>query len=359
MRKEDLALKIDQTLLKPDVTFEELEKFINENKDLGFYSLCIPSFFVKKAVELVAGVCRISTVIGFPHGTSSTDVKVYEATQAVRNGAKCVDVVINLSAVKSADYDYVKNELEMLRYNVDLYGDCELRIIIETCLLTDKEKKIVAKLVAETKCDVVKTSTGFVKNGVGAKTEDVNKILQEKGLKVTFSREAIRRVIKSHEEAVADARKSVEAAKAMAEILKDSPGTEASEAMIMQISGLIAKEISQIDSLEFENPVDLCQAASRLTDSQIKLSNYRTKAVKALDKAKTELKAELKKEREKCEEVRKFVIACSQYAKWNKDDSSAKAVYRQLNRRIKRVNKLVDMINAIKRRWRTWHTASL
>jgi arsenate reductase-like glutaredoxin family protein len=66
--------------------------------------------------------------------------------------------------------------------------------------------------------------------------------------------------------------------------------------MIMQISGLIAKEISQIDSLEFENPVDLCQAASRLTDSQIKLSNYRTKAVKALDKAKTELKAELKKE---------------------------------------------------------------
>lgn len=134
------------------------------------------------------------------------------------------------------------------------------------------------------------------KNTIVYVTEDVNKILQEKGLKVTFSREAIRRVIKSHEEAVADARKSVEAAKAMAEILKDSPGTEASEAMIMQISGLIAKEISQIDSLEFENPVDLCQAASRLTDSQIKLSNYRTKAVKALDKAKEELKSELKKE---------------------------------------------------------------
>ena len=115
MRKEDLASKIDQTLLKPDVTFEELEKFINENKDLGFYSLCIPPFFVKKAVELVAGVCRISTVIGFPHGTSSTDVKVYEATQAVRNGAKCVDVVVNLSAVKSANYDYIKNELKKIK----------------------------------------------------------------------------------------------------------------------------------------------------------------------------------------------------------------------------------------------------
>ena len=171
MRKEDLASKIDQTLLKPDVTFEELEKFINENKDLGFYSLCIPPFFVKKAVELVAGVCKISTVIGFPHGTSSSDVKVYEATQAVRNGAKCVDVVVNLSAVKSANYDYIKNELEMLRYNVDLYGSCELRIIIETCLLTDEEKKIVAKLVAETKCDVVKTSTGFSTGG--ATVEDV------------------------------------------------------------------------------------------------------------------------------------------------------------------------------------------
>ncbi|MBQ2125500.1 MAG: deoxyribose-phosphate aldolase [Spirochaetales bacterium] len=171
MRKEDLASKIDQTLLKPDVTFEELEKFINENKDLGFYSLCIPPFFVKKAVELVAGVCKISTVIGFPHGTSSSDVKVYEATQAVRNGAKCVDVVVNLSAVKSANYDYIKNELEMLRYNVDLYGSCELRIIIETCLLTDEEKTTLAKLIKETKCDVVKTSTGF--SSYGATAEDV------------------------------------------------------------------------------------------------------------------------------------------------------------------------------------------
>ncbi len=171
MKKEELSVKIDQTLLKPNATFEELENFINENKDNGFYSLCVPSFFVSKAVELVGKNEKISTVIGFPHGNSSTDTKVFEATQAVRNGAKCVDVVINLSAVKSGDYDYVKNELENLRYSVDLYGECELRIIIETCLLTDEEKTSLAKLIKETKCDVVKTSTGF--SNYGATAEDV------------------------------------------------------------------------------------------------------------------------------------------------------------------------------------------
>ena len=134
------------------------------------------------------------------------------------------------------------------------------------------------------------------KNTIVYVTEDVNRILQEKGLKITFSRESIRSVIKTHEEEIADAKKAVEAAKAMAEVLKDNPGTEASEAMIMQISSLIAKDIRQIDSLAFENPAELCAAASRLADSQIKLSSYRTKAVKALDKAKEQLKNELKKE---------------------------------------------------------------
>ena len=171
MKKEELSAKIDQTLLKPNATFEELEVFIKENRDNGFYSLCVPSFFVSKAVELAGKNQKISTVIGFPHGNSSTDVKVFEATQAVMQGAKCVDVVINLSAVKSANYDYIKNELEMLRYSVDLYGECELRIIIETCVLTDEEKTTLAKLIKETKCDVVKTSTGF--SSYGATAEDV------------------------------------------------------------------------------------------------------------------------------------------------------------------------------------------
>lgn len=134
------------------------------------------------------------------------------------------------------------------------------------------------------------------KNTIVYVTEDVNKILQDKGLHVTFSRESIRRIIKSHEEEIEDAKKAVEAARAMAEVLKDNPGTEASEAMIMQISSLIAKDIRQIDSLEFENPAELCAAATRLADSQVKLSTYRTKAIKALDRAKEDLKKELKKE---------------------------------------------------------------
>lgn len=147
------------------------------------------------------------------------------------------------------------------------------------------------------------------KNTIVYVTKDVNKILQDKGLHVTFSRESIRRIIKSHEEEIEDAKKAVEAARAMAEVLKDNPGTEASEAMIMQISSLIAKDIRQIDSLEFENPAELCAAATRLADSQVKLSTYRTKAIRALDRAKEDLKKELKKEVQSDPELLERLIA--------------------------------------------------
>ena len=132
------------------------------------------------------------------------------------------------------------------------------------------------------------------KNTIVYVTDKVNEALKEKGMHVTFSRESIRRVVKSHEEEVADVKKSVEAAKAMAEVLKDNPGTELAESTIMQISSLIAKDIRSIDALEFDDPADLCNAAARLADSQVKLSQYRTKAVKALDKAKEELKEQLR-----------------------------------------------------------------
>lgn len=127
-------------------------------------------------------------------------------------------------------------------------------------------------------------------------TEEVNTYLKENGYKVTLSRESIRRVVKSHEEAVSDTKKSIEAAKAMAEILRDCPGTEASEAMLMQISSLIAKDMRSIDSLEFDDPVSLVQSAARIAESQLKLSNARMKAIAALDKAKNDLKKELQKE---------------------------------------------------------------
>lgn len=134
------------------------------------------------------------------------------------------------------------------------------------------------------------------KNTIVYVTQEVNKVLEEKGLHVTFSRESIRRVIKSHEEEIADTKKTVEAAKAMAEVFADNPGTEVAEAMTMHLSTLIAKDLRTVDSLEFDDPEKLVSSASRIAETQLKLSQARMKAVKALDKAKQQLKDELSKE---------------------------------------------------------------
>lgn len=134
------------------------------------------------------------------------------------------------------------------------------------------------------------------KNTIVYVTEEVNKKLQEKGLKITFSREAIRRVVKTHQEEVEEAKKSIEYAKSIAAIFQDNPGTEISEAALMHLSSLIAKDLRTVDSLTFENPADLCRALSQIASSQERLSSYRTKAIRSLDKAKAQLKAELQKE---------------------------------------------------------------
>ena len=134
------------------------------------------------------------------------------------------------------------------------------------------------------------------KNTIVYVTQEVNKILEEKGLHVTFSRESIRRVIKSHEEEIADTKTAVEAAKAMAEVFADNPGTEVAEAMTMHLSTLIAKDLRTVDSLEFDDPEKLVSSASRIAETQLKLSQARMKVVRALDKAKQQLKDELSKE---------------------------------------------------------------
>lgn len=134
------------------------------------------------------------------------------------------------------------------------------------------------------------------KNTIIYVTEDVNKILQEKGLKITFSRESIRRVIRSHEDEIAATKKAVEEARVIAEILKDNPGTEIAEAALLYVQSLLSKELKTIDALEFSDPTELCSTLSQVANTQLKLSTARTKAIKALDKAKEELKSELKKE---------------------------------------------------------------
>ncbi len=127
-------------------------------------------------------------------------------------------------------------------------------------------------------------------------TEEVNRKLQEMGMHVTFSRESIRRVIKTHQEEVDGARRTMESAKAMAAVFKDNPGTEISEAALMHLSSLIAKELRSIDSISFDSPAELCRALSQIAASQERLSSYRTKAIRSLDRAKSQLKAELQKE---------------------------------------------------------------
>jgi hypothetical protein len=124
--------------------------------------------------------------------------------------------------------------------------------------------------------------------------EEVNDWLKQNGYKITVSREAVRHAIRSYEDEIADVRKGVEISRAMAEVFKDHPGTEQSEAMLMCLSQLVTKELRNIESLSFEDPADLIHGAAKLATAQAKLSQYRTQAVKALDKAKEKIKAELR-----------------------------------------------------------------
>ena len=124
-------------------------------------------------------------------------------------------------------------------------------------------------------------------------TEEVNEWLKQNGYKITVSREAVRHAIRTYEDEIADVRKGIEMSKAMAEVFKDHPGTEQSEAMLMCLAGLITKELRNIESISFEDPAEMIHATAKLTLAQAKLSQYRTQAVKALDRAKKKIKAEL------------------------------------------------------------------
>ena len=133
------------------------------------------------------------------------------------------------------------------------------------------------------------------KNTVVYVTEELNKWLTANGYKITISREAVRHAIRNYEDEIADVRKGVEISKAMAEVFKDHPGTEQSEAMLMYMAQLINKDLRTIESFNFENPVDLIHSLTEVTKAQTKLSQYRAQAVKSLDKAKKEIKTELQK----------------------------------------------------------------
>ncbi len=164
----------DHTLLAANATRSEVEQLCKEAKEYDFMSVCVNPYFVPLAKKELAGSdVKVCTVIGFPLGQMSTKAKVFEANDAVKMGADEVDMVINVSALKDQDYDYVRNEIHEIK------KACEgklLKIILECCYLSKEEIKKASELAKEAGADFVKTSTGFGKGG--AKAEDV-KIMRE------------------------------------------------------------------------------------------------------------------------------------------------------------------------------------
>lgn len=162
---------IEHTLLKQDATAEELIKLFDEAKEYNFFGICVNPCFVELAKEnLKDSDVKIVTVVGFPLGASATDVKVFETAKAVKDGADEIDMVINVTWLKDKKYDLIVNEIKKIK---EACGNHNLKVILETDLLTKDEIKKACELCIEGGADLVKTSTGFVKNGVGAKAEDV------------------------------------------------------------------------------------------------------------------------------------------------------------------------------------------
>lgn len=172
IEKIKLARLIDHTILKPDSNTQDIKRFCQEAITNRFWSVCVNPDYVSYASKLVGNSnVRISSVVGFPFGANTGEVKLHEAKKAIEDGADEIDMVWNLGAFKSGNFESVRREIEDI---VDLgknYGNIIIKVIIETGLLDFKEKKIACKLVVESGADFVKTSTGF--NAQGACIKDV------------------------------------------------------------------------------------------------------------------------------------------------------------------------------------------
>lgn len=167
---------IDYTNLKTTATLEEITKMCEDAMKYHFASVCVHPYYVKLVHELLKdSTVAVTTVVGFPMGMNTTNVKQYEAIEAINDGADEIDMVINMGAVKNKDYDYIKSEIEEVRDAID--GKI-LKVIIETCYLTDEEIIKLTEICNETFVHFIKTSTGF--GSAGANIEDVKLIRQHK-----------------------------------------------------------------------------------------------------------------------------------------------------------------------------------
>ncbi len=185
---DNLNNYIEHTLLKQDAVKEDFEKLFQEAKEHKFLGVCINPAYVKMAKDALDGTdVKVVTVIGFPLGANKTEVKAFEASCAAADGADEVDMVINVSGLKNKDYDFVRDDIRAVKIAC---GNVPLKVILETDLLNKEEIKKACELSVEAGADFVKTSTGFVKNGVGAKAEDVKLMydtVSSHGLKVKAS----------------------------------------------------------------------------------------------------------------------------------------------------------------------------
>jgi deoxyribose-phosphate aldolase len=168
MDRKVIFEKVDHTLLTQTATWDDIKQICDDAITYGVASVCIPPSYVKQAKEYVQDKMTICTVIGFPNGYNTTAVKVFETKDAIANGATEIDMVINIGMLKSKKYDFILDEMKQIK---EACGSLVLKVIIETCLLTEEEKIKMCELVTEAGADFIKTSTGFSTSG--ATFEDV------------------------------------------------------------------------------------------------------------------------------------------------------------------------------------------
>ena len=181
MNKGDILKKVDHTLLKQDSTWNEIKIICDDAIKYNTASVCIPPSFVKQAKEYVSNKMKICTVIGFPNGYNTTEVKAFETQDAIKNGADEIDMVINIGKLKEKKYDEILLEINKIK---EACNGKILKVIIETCLLTEEEKIKMCEIVSKSNADFIKTSTGFSKSG--ATIEDIKVFknnIEGKGIK--------------------------------------------------------------------------------------------------------------------------------------------------------------------------------
>ena len=168
MDYQEILSRVDHTILTPTATWEQVKQVCSEGMEFSTASVCIPPRYVKRAAEYVGNGLKICTVIGFPNGYSTPEVKVFETEDAIRNGADEIDMVINLGLAKAGDWEGVLEEIKAVK------ASCKgriLKVIVEACLLTCEEKQAMCRIVSMSGADFIKTSTGFSTGG--ATYEDV------------------------------------------------------------------------------------------------------------------------------------------------------------------------------------------